>query len=94
VVNVPLIKPMDTETIINLATHTGRVVTIEENTTIGGFGSGVMEVLSEKGINIPVKCVGLPDRFLAHGTQGMLREQLGLNKQGIKKTVKFWLDRE
>ena len=94
VVNARFIKPMDTETIINLATHTGRVVTIEENTTIGGFGSGVMEVLSEKGINIPVKCVGLPDRSLAHGTQGMLREQLGLNKQGIKKTVKFWLDRE
>jgi 1-deoxy-D-xylulose-5-phosphate synthase len=69
-------------------------LTIEENTIIGGFGSGVMEVLSEEGIRVPVKRVGLPDRFLAHGTQKMLRELVGLDQEGIKKTVKLWLSRE
>ncbi len=94
VVNGRFVKPMDTETVINLATHTGRVLTIEENTTIGGFGSGIMEVLSEKGIGVPVKMVGLPDRFLPHGTQKKLREGIGLHKQAIEKTVKLWLNRE
>jgi 1-deoxy-D-xylulose-5-phosphate synthase len=94
VVNARFVKPMDREVIINLATHTGKVLTIEENSIIGGFGSGVMEVLSEEGIRVPVKRVGLPDRFLTHGTQQMLRELVGLDKEGIKKTVRLWLSRE
>jgi 1-deoxy-D-xylulose-5-phosphate synthase len=94
VVNGRFIKPMDREVIINLATHTQRVLTIEENTIVGGFGSGVMEVLSDEGMRIPVKRVGLPDRFLFHGSQKMLREHLGLDKEGIKKTVKLWLSKE
>jgi 1-deoxy-D-xylulose-5-phosphate synthase len=94
VVNARFVKPMDREVIINLATHTGKVLTLEENTIIGGFGSGVMEVLSEEGIRVPVKRAGLPDRFLAHGTPKMLRELVGLDKEGIKKTVRFWLSKE
>ncbi len=93
VVNARFIKPMDREVIINLATHTGKVLTIEENTLIGGFGSGVMEVLSEEGIQVPVRRIGLPDRFLAHGTQKTLRELLGLDQEGIKKTVRLWLSK-
>jgi 1-deoxy-D-xylulose-5-phosphate synthase len=94
VVNARFVKPMDREVIVNLATRTGKVLTIEENTIIGGFGSGVMEVLSEEGIPVPVKRAGLPDRFLTHGTQKMLRELVGLDKEGIKKTVRLWLNRE
>jgi 1-deoxy-D-xylulose-5-phosphate synthase len=94
VVNGRFIKPMDREMIINLATHTRRVLTIEENSIIGGFGSGVMEVLSEEGIRIPVKRTGLPDRFIYHGSQKAIRQHLGLDKEGIKKTVKHWLSRE
>ncbi len=94
VVNARFVKPMDREVIINLSTHTGKVLTIEENTIIGGFGSAVMEVLSEEGISVPIKRLGLPDRFLAHGTPKMLRELVGLDKEGIKKTVRLWLSRE
>jgi 1-deoxy-D-xylulose-5-phosphate synthase len=94
VVNARFVKPMDREVIINLATHTKGVLTVEENTIVGGFGSGVMEVLAEEGIPVPVKRVGLPDRFLTHGTPNMLRELVGLDKEGIKKTVRLWLSRE
>jgi 1-deoxy-D-xylulose-5-phosphate synthase len=94
VVNGRFIKPMDREMIINLATHTQRLLTLEENSIIGGFGSGVMEVLSEEGIRIPVKRTGLPDRFLYHGSQKAIRQHIGLDKEGIKKTVKLWLSKE
>ena len=59
---------------------------------IGGFGSGVMEILSEEGIVMPVKRVGLPDRFLPHSPQKLLRQETGLDEEGIKRTVKHWLD--
>ncbi len=94
VLNGRFAKPMDREAIINLATHTGRVLTIEENSVIGGFGTGVMEVLSEEGITVPLKRLGLPDRFLAHGTPKMLRELVGLDQESIEKTVRLWLSRE
>ncbi len=94
VINGRFIKPMDREMLVDLAAHTKRFLTFEENTVIGGFGSGVMEVLSEEGIVRPVRRVGLPDRFLTHSPQKLLRQQTGLDKDGIKKAVRHWLDSE
>jgi 1-deoxy-D-xylulose-5-phosphate synthase len=94
VVNGRFAKPMDREMLAGFATQTKRILTLEENAVIGGFGSGVMEALSEEGISVPVKRIGLPDRFLPHSTQKALREQVGLDKEGIKKTVKHWLKSE
>lgn len=91
VVNGRFIKPMDREVIVS---HAKRVLTLEEGSVIGGFGSGVMEVLSDEGMGVPVKRMGVPDRFLPHGTQGMLRGSLGLDKEGIAKTVRHWLKTE
>jgi 1-deoxy-D-xylulose-5-phosphate synthase len=94
VVNGRFAKPMDREMLAGFATQTKRILTLEENAVIGGFGSGVMEALSEEGISVPVKRIGLPDRFLPHSTQKALRKQVGLDKEGIKKTVKHWLKSE
>jgi 1-deoxy-D-xylulose-5-phosphate synthase len=94
VINGRFIKPMDREMLVDLAARTKRFLTFEENTVIGGFGSGVMEVLSEEGIVTPVRRVGLPDRFLTHSPQKLLRQQTGLDKEGIKKAVRHWLDSE
>ena len=94
VVNGRFIKPMDREVLVNLAGFTKRVFTIEENTVVGGFGSGVMEVLSEEGIEVPVTRMGVPDRFLSHGSQKGLREACGLDKDGIEKKVKACLETE
>ncbi|HBA53514.1 MAG TPA: hypothetical protein DCZ04_03410, partial [Syntrophorhabdus aromaticivorans] len=55
------------------------------------FGSGVMEILSEEGINLPVKRLGIPDAFLPHGSQGNLRKSIGIDKDGIQRFVKQWL---
>ena len=80
--------------LVDFANRTHRIVTVEENSAIGGFGSGVMEILSEKGVVVPVKRIGLPDRFLPHAAQKLLRQQIGLDKDGIKETIKHWLSSE
>jgi 1-deoxy-D-xylulose-5-phosphate synthase len=50
-----------------------------------------MEMLSEEGITVPVKRLGIPDVFLPHGSQGSLRKSIGIDKEGIKKSIKLWL---
>ncbi|OPY77090.1 MAG: 1-deoxy-D-xylulose-5-phosphate synthase [Syntrophorhabdus sp. PtaU1.Bin153] len=91
VINGRFVKPMDREMIRAFEDTTDRIVTVEENTIIGGFGSGVMEILSEEGISLPVKRLGIPDVFLSHGSQGSLRKSVGIDKEGIQRFVKQWL---
>ncbi|HAR94851.1 MAG TPA: hypothetical protein DCR97_02655 [Deltaproteobacteria bacterium] len=91
VVNGRFIKPMDREVIVNLSSLSRRVLTLEENSIIGGFGSGILEVLSEEGVIAEVKRLGMSDRFLRHGSQSALRAELGLDVEGIEKIVRQWL---
>ena len=56
---------------------------------MGGFGSAVLELLSEKGIiNLPTKCLGLPDWFIEQGPQDLLREKYGLTADGVHQQAK------
>jgi 1-deoxy-D-xylulose-5-phosphate synthase len=91
VINGRFVKPMDREMLLSLAQEVPKILTVEENVLIGGFGSGVMEMLSEEGITVPVKRLGIPDAFLPHGSQGSLRKSIGIDKEGIKKSIKLWL---
>ncbi|MBP1745770.1 MAG: 1-deoxy-D-xylulose-5-phosphate synthase [Deltaproteobacteria bacterium] len=91
VVNGRFIKPMDREMLISLASEVPRILTVEENVLIGGFGSGVMEIFSEEGITIPVKRLGIPDAFLSHGSQSNLRKSIGIDEEGIKQFIRQWL---
>ncbi|HQE79530.1 MAG TPA: 1-deoxy-D-xylulose-5-phosphate synthase [Syntrophorhabdaceae bacterium] len=94
VVNGRFIKPMDRELLIDVANRTKKILTVEENTVIGGFGSGILEVLSEEGIVVPVKRIGIPDMFITHGTQKTLRKRIGIDTEGIVRKVLEWLKRE
>ncbi len=87
VVNVHTIKPIDKETIIKYAKKTGRVITAEEHTTVGGLGSAVAEVLSENAPTI-MKRVGLNDRFGRSAPAGELLDRYNLNAAGIIAAVK------
>jgi 1-deoxy-D-xylulose-5-phosphate synthase len=91
VVNGRFIKPMDREMLLSLASEVPRILTVEENVLIGGFGSGVMEIFSEEGITIPVKRLGIPDTFLSHGSQSNLRKSIGIDEEGIKQFIQQWL---
>jgi 1-deoxy-D-xylulose-5-phosphate synthase len=84
VVNARFIKPLDEHLILNLAAKHGRVLTVEENVLAGGFGSAVLELLADRGLfGITVKRLGIPDVFVEHGTQDVLRHKYGLDATGI-----------
>ncbi|OGL45802.1 MAG: 1-deoxy-D-xylulose-5-phosphate synthase [Candidatus Schekmanbacteria bacterium RBG_16_38_11] len=89
VVNARFIKPLDREIIAGLAAEIKTVITLEENVLQGGFGSAVLELLTEERLADSVTCrIGIPDEFVEHGSQEELREKYGLDVEGIVKTVR------
>ncbi|MDD2742410.1 MAG: 1-deoxy-D-xylulose-5-phosphate synthase [Rhodocyclaceae bacterium] len=88
VVNMRFIKPLDVELIVKLAGNHSLLVSIEENAVIGGAGSEIERVIAENGLNTQVLRLGLPDRFIEHGEQGQLLAELGLDKDGIVRSVR------
>lgn len=88
VVNARFARPLDAELITDLASRIKRVVTVEENTLSGGFGSGVVKLLQESGVcDVRVKCLGIPDEFVEQGTQSVLRARYDLDAPGIARHV-------
>jgi 1-deoxy-D-xylulose-5-phosphate synthase len=88
VVNARFAKPLDAELILALAGDIKRLVTVEENTLSGGFGSSVASLLKEAGVNdIQLKSIGIPDEFVDQGSQAMLRSSYGLDAPGIARQV-------
>ena len=84
VIHMPSIKPIDEKMIIKSATNTGKVITIEEHSIIGGLGSAVAEVLSEK-IPVRLKRLGIKDIFAESGTPEALFEKYGLTDKNVVK---------
>jgi 1-deoxy-D-xylulose-5-phosphate synthase len=82
VVDARFIKPID-PAIGPLAARHRAVLTIEDGTTIGGFGDAVLEVLAESGLSVPVRRLGLPDRFIEHGAQQVLLHKFALDVEGV-----------
>ena len=75
VINPRFVRPLDEELITHWAAHTGQVITVEDNMARGGFGSAVLELLSSAGLEgVRTRLLGLPDRFLGHGPQEILRK--------------------
>ncbi|MBI5655977.1 MAG: 1-deoxy-D-xylulose-5-phosphate synthase [Geobacter sp.] len=92
VINARFVKPLDRELILNAASRTGLLVTVEENALQGGFGTAVLELLADEGrTDIRVKRIGIPDRFIEQGSQAQLREDLGLDATGIAATCEEFL---
>lgn len=90
VVHIPTIKPLDRETILTSAKKTGRVVTAEEAQAAGGFGSAIAELLSDE-LPMPVKRIGMLDRYGESGAPDELLEHFGLTGATIAKSLTSWL---
>jgi len=91
VINARYVKPLDEELILDYAGRIKNVITIEEHVLMGGFGSAVVELLEATGqTDIKVKRIGLPDEFVEHGKQDILRANYGLTAEGIIETVLAW----
>jgi 1-deoxy-D-xylulose-5-phosphate synthase len=88
VVNARFAKPLDKSLIIDLSGRIKRIVTVEENVLNGGFGSSIIKLLQESGrCDVTVKNIGIPDEFVEHGTQAILRSKYGLDANGIARQV-------
>jgi 1-deoxy-D-xylulose-5-phosphate synthase len=92
VVNTRFVKPLDTELIVETANRVGQILTVEENVLQGGFGSAVLELLSEQGITgVRLRRLGIPDEYVEHATQAELRAKYGLDEEGIFAAAKSLL---
>lgn len=90
VINIHTIKPIDKDIIIESAKKTGKVVTVEEHSVIGGLGSAVCDVLCENH-PVPVKKIGVQDVFGESGTAAQLIHKFGLDADGVYDSVKAFL---
>ena len=87
VADMRFVKPLDTELIDQLAATHSLIVTVEENVIAGGAGSAVTEYLLQRGVNVAVLQLGLPDTFVDHGNHLTLLSQLGLDAEGIAQSI-------
>ena len=90
VINIHTIKPLDEELILKSAKKTGKVVTAEEHSVIGGLGSAVCDVMSEK-LPTPVKKIGVYDTYCESGPAVKLLEKYKLDGNGLYEQIKEWL---
>ncbi|PLX81126.1 MAG: 1-deoxy-D-xylulose-5-phosphate synthase [Desulfuromonas sp.] len=92
VIDPVFLKPLDEELICSEAKRTGLIFTVEENVLQGGFGSAVLELLADAGLDAKVVRIGLPDRFVEQGSQAELRARYGLDAKGIAARVREVLE--
>ena len=88
VINTRFVKPLDELLITKWAEKIKRILTVEENAKLGGFGSAILELLEERHLTeIKIKRLGIPDVIVEHGSQRILREKYGLDAQSIQKAA-------
>ena len=94
VINARFVKPLDEEMILSMAKKTGWIVTVEEHVLMGGFGSAVLECLDAQGVTgIKTHRIGLPDMYIEHGPQAVLRQKYGLDANGIFSSVREFVEK-
>jgi len=91
VLNARFVRPLDTKRLLALASRCKVVVTVEEHTGAGGFGSAVLEALSEAGVDVKTKCLALPDGIIEHGFSP---DDFGLDAAGIAASVEELLSQD
>ena len=89
-------KPLDTDLIDYILAGYDSIITLEDGTKLGGFGSAVAEVVAGKGTGVPVTIMGVPDIIVEHGTQRELHDEVGIGPDGIvnevKKALKIYIE--
>jgi len=95
VVNARFVKPLDRELLLKLARSFKKILTVEENVLMGGFGSAVLEFFEENNVrDIWVKRLGIRDEFAEQASQAEQRDLYGINEQGIVAAVQAMMEKE
>jgi 1-deoxy-D-xylulose-5-phosphate synthase len=84
------VKPLDEELILTLAARHRALITIEENAVLGGAGSALVELLAAEGLSLPLLQLGIPDRFIAHGSREGCLAAAGLDAAGLRASIERW----
>ncbi len=87
VVDAKFIKPLDEGLILDLSKGKDRIITVEDNVLEGGFGSAVLELFTKNGIKKNVLRIGIPDRFITHGSKDELLESVGMGMNDLKEKI-------
>ena len=88
VVNARFVKPLDRDLLRDLIARVPSIITVEDHVLEGGFGGAVVEFLAEEGItDVRVRRMGVPDRFIPHGTQEELKKLCGIDKDAITQAA-------
>ena len=87
IINMRFIKPLDTTRLDGIAAKHDRIVTLEENNLPGGFGSAVIEYFNDKNYKNDILRLGIPDKFIDHGTQKELHKQIEIDPEGIADRI-------
>ena len=90
VVNMRFVKPLDEATVVQMAAEHRWLVTLEENAVAGGAGGAVSECLAARGLPVPLRNIGLPDRFVEQGERGELLVECGLDVEGVLRQLADW----
>ncbi len=93
-VNARFVKPLDREMILESCRDHKLLVTLEDNVITGGFGSAVLDVLAEEGCHKDVLTMGVPDRFIRHGSVPELKKEIGLDPESIADRIRKKLSAE
>ena len=83
-------KPLDEALLHKIARKFSRIITIEDGTIVGGFGSAVLEFMAANGYSPEVKMFGIPDRIVEHGKPEELHKECGFDAAGIARAVRAW----
>jgi len=89
--NFPFIKPLDAELLKEIVEKYDHIITLEDGSAIGGFGSAVLEFANSIGFHKIIKIFGIPDRFIPHGKTEELYKEAGIDKMSVKKYVQQFL---
>src|SRR5580704_10372715 len=89
-VNMRFVKPLDEKLVLAIAERHRAIITIEENAVSGGAGSGVGELLASRDVQLPLLQLGIPDRFIEHGSRETCLAAAGLDLAGLSASVETW----
>ena len=93
VINARFVKPLDQTLLMETARSLKKIITVEENMLMGGFGSALLELFEKMGVyDVRVRRLGVPDEFVAHATQAEQRSLYGIDEAGIIRAVRSMID--
>ena len=91
-IDLRFVKPLDGEILKKVASKATKILTVEDGCLDGGAGSAVLEWLADNNFNhIEVKRLGIPDRYVEHGTQAELYDECGYDAKAIEASLRAWL---